>query len=381
VSRPLAAALLVVLLGSLPRGARAQEPSGAPPAGRAAGVSFEETARAAEEAWAAGRSDEAQARFEAGVSLNPLWKDGWWRLGLLHTGAGRFDAARDALLKLVALEPDAGPAWALLGLCEYGLQDYERALAHLWKGRSLGRFDDAGLRREADLHFALLLLRSGDFASAARPLGALAARESDDPRVLAACGLLALRSPRLPEEIPTGQHDLVARAGRAQCAALALRADEARAAFEDVLSRYPQAPGLHLAYGVLLRAEADPKALPTLREEARLSPASAEAHAELAFETLERGVAADALGPAREAVRLGPESAAARLALGRALVASSAVAEGIAELERAESLAPERKDVYVALAQAYARAGRARDVERARARLRDLDGAANDPTH
>lgn len=131
---------------------------------------FEETARRAGEAWAAGRSAEALGHLRAGLELNPLWREGFWLLGLIHTSEGRFDEARQALLRLVGLEPDAGPAWALLGLCEYRLHDYDRALAHLWKGTSLGGFDDEALRRESLLHFALLLMRNGDFGAAGPPL-------------------------------------------------------------------------------------------------------------------------------------------------------------------------------------------------------------------
>ena len=47
----------------------------------------------------------------------------------------------------------------------------------------------------------------------------------------------------------------------------------------------------------------------------------------------------------------------------------------MAELERASTLGPEVRDVYVALAQAYARAGRAADVERTRATLQRLDAS------
>ena len=338
-----------------------------------AGVSFEETARTAEAAWAAGRSDEARRLFGAGLGLNPLWREGWWRLALLHTEAERYADARDALMRLVALEPDAGPAWALLGLCEYRLRDYARALAHLWKGTSLGGFDDEALQRESLLHFALLLMRSGDFGAAAAPLARALARRHADPRLQSPCGLFVLRMPRLPEEVPAGERDLVATAGQAGCAALALRPDEARAAFEELVARHPEARGVHLAYGVFLRREALPGALAQLREEVRRFPDQAEAHAEIAFELLERGEPRDALGPAREAARLAPGQPASRLALGRALVATGAVGEALAELEEAAHLSPADRGVWLALAQAYAHAGRPADVERARARLIELD--------
>jgi tetratricopeptide (TPR) repeat protein len=223
-------AAVALLAGVLPAAVvRAQEarPSAVEPE-RAPGVPFDEMARKAEEAWAAGRSEEALRLARVGLELNSLWREGLWLLGLIHTSDERFPEARDALLRLVVLEPDAGPAWALLGLCEYRLGAYDQALAHLWKGTSLGGFDDEALRRESLLHFALLLMRNGDFGAASKLLARMVAGSSSDPRLQMACGLFALRMPRLPAEVPAEERDLVATAGRAGCAALALRADEAR---------------------------------------------------------------------------------------------------------------------------------------------------------
>jgi tetratricopeptide (TPR) repeat protein len=337
------------------------------------GVPFEVLSRQAEEAWAAGRSDDALLLFRAGLDLNPLWREGWWRLGLIHTSAERFAEAREALLHLVSLEPDAGAAWALLGLCEYRLQAYDRALAYLWKGTSLGTGDDEALRRESLLHFALLLMRSGDFGTASKHLARVVSRDPDDPRLMMPCGLLALRVPRLPMEVPDADRDLVATAGRAGCQALALRAEEARRRFDELVARYPKARGVHLAYGLFLRHEASPDALATLQKKAQLFPDDPAAHLEIAFEILERGRSADALVPARAAARLAPDLFSSHLALGRALVATGTLDEGIAELEEAARLAPEDQDVQLALAQAYASAGRPADVERARTKLRELD--------
>lgn len=340
---------------------------------REPGVTFEETARRAEEAWAGGRSDQALRLFQAGLELDPAWREGWWRLGLIQASEERFAEARVALLRLVALEPDAGPAFALLGLCEYRLALHDQALAHLWKGTSLGLGDDDALRRESLLHFALLLVRNGDFATASTHLARLAARPPVSSGVVTACGLLALRMPRLPAEVPDGERDLVSTAGRALCAALALRADEAKQGFDDLVARYPRARGTHFIYGVFLRHQASPEALGMLRQELELFPDHAGAHLEIAFEALDRGQPSDALAPARAAVRLEPEASSGHLALGRALLATGALDEGLAELEAAARLAPDVPDVYVALAQAYARAGRPADVERAREKLRALD--------
>jgi predicted Zn-dependent protease len=203
-------------------------------------------------------------------------------------------------------------------------------------------------------------MRSGDFGAASKPLARVVSRSPSEPRLQVPCGLFALRMPSLPEEVRAEDRDLVVTAGRAGCAALAQRADEARAAFEDLIARYP-------------RREALPGALPMLQEEARLFPDHTEAQAEIAFEILERGTPTEALAPARAVVRLSPESGVGHLALGRALAATGETEQSLVELEKAARLLPESRGVYLALAQVYASAGRTADVERARAKLRELD--------
>jgi predicted Zn-dependent protease len=148
--------------------------------------------------------------------------------------------------------------------------------------------------------------------------------------------------------------------------------EDARKGFEALVARYPNTRGVHLAYGILLSHEADPRALAMLQKEVALFPDNAEAQAELAFEILTRGDPADALAPARAAVELTPGGVAGQLALGRALLATGASEEAISTLEEAARLDPERVEVFLALAQAYQDSGRTRDVERARERLTEL---------
>jgi tetratricopeptide (TPR) repeat protein len=369
--------LLVVLAGLAPGApARAQcTLAGLDESPRMPGVPFEELSRRATEAWEADRTADAVRSYRAGVELNPPWHDGWWRLGLLYSDAGCFDAARDALRRVVQLKPRAGPGWTLLGLAEYRLGGYDQALADLSRGISLGVAGAADIGQRGLRAQALLLIRRGDFTTPAKNLGILVRLEPDDPEIVAACGLLALRRPRLPSEVPDAEREVVTAAGRAACAAFGGRAEEARKGFQELAARYPTARGVHFAYGLVLSREGSPEALPELRREVELFPDHAEAHLEIAFAILERGEAKDALDPARIAARLLPESAWSHFALGRALLATGNVDEAVTELERASRLGPEVRDVYVALAQAYARAGRARDVERTRETLRQLDAA------
>jgi Flp pilus assembly protein TadD len=263
----------------------------------------------------------------------------------------------------------------LLGLSEYGLGRYDPAFTDLSRGISLGASSAPEIGRRGLHALTLLLIRRGNFTTPSKHLAILVRIEPDEPELVTACGLMALRRSQLPSEVPDGEREIVTAAGRAGCAAFAGRAEEARKGFQELTVRYPTVRGVHFAYGLGLAREGSPEALPVLRREVELFPDHGEAHLEMAFVILERGDPAEALVPARAAARLLPESAWSHFALGRALLASGGVDDAVAELERASRLGPEVRDVYVALAQAYARAGRAGDVERTRETLRRLDAA------
>jgi len=369
---------LVALLALLALGAPASAQctlAGLDDSPRMPGVPFEELSRRADEAWEADRVEEAARFYRGGVELNPLWHDGWWRLGQLLSDVSCHEAAREALRRVVQLKPGAGPGWVLLGLSEYRLGEYDQAFADLSHGISLGAAAAPEIGQRGLHALTLLLIRRGDFTAPSKNLAILVRIEPDDPELVAACGLMALRRPRLPSETPEAEREVVAVAGRAACAAFSGRAEESRNGFRELAARYPAVRGVHFAYGLVLAREGSPEALPVLKREIELFPDNGEAHLEIAFAILERGEARDALEAARAAARLLPDSAWSHFALGRALLATGSVAEAVTELEEASRLGPDVRDVYVALAQAYARAGRASDVERARETLRRLDAA------
>jgi tetratricopeptide (TPR) repeat protein len=345
------------------------------------GVAFEDLARQAAEAENGGRADDAARFYRAAVALDPMWHDGWWSLALLLEKASCLDAAADAARQVVRLKPPAGPGWALSGVIEYRLGRYDRARPLLERAVALGAAAAPEIGRRALHALTLLLIRAGDFTTPAKNLVLLSRLEPDDAELPIACGLLALRMPRLPEEVAEADRDAVAAAGKAAFAGFAGRSDEARKGFAELVARFPSTRGVHFAYGLVLSREGSPEALAMFRREVELFPDHGEAQQELALETLERGDAAQALAPAREAARLLPESAWSHLALGRALLAAGGVTEAVGELERAESLGPGVREVYVALAQAYARAGRLEDVTRVRQALQRLDAGARAGRH
>jgi tetratricopeptide (TPR) repeat protein len=362
---------LWAVLSTPPTARRACALPGLAESPRIPGVPFGELERRANAAWNADRVADALRYYRAGVELDPLWLQGRWRLALLFWLAECDLEARDVVRRLVELAPDNGRGWALLGVSEYRLQEYDQALLDLSRAAALG-LSEGGVGREAQRALALLLARSGEYARASRALNELVRRGSDDPEVLMACGLVALRMPCLPSEIEKADEDLVRTAGQAARATFSGALEEARARFAELIARYPRRRGVHFAYGVVLSREALPEALTMLRKEVALFPDNAEAQARLALEILDRGDPPEALAPAQAAVEHNPDSYWSQLALGRARLATGAVEEALVPLEEAARMAPDREATYVALAVAYERAGRSRDVERVREKLKEL---------
>jgi tetratricopeptide (TPR) repeat protein len=339
----------------------AQNQSGGP------SPSFEVLVRTAAEAREAGRLDDAVAAYRRAVRLRPAWDEGWWYLATALYEQQQDATARDAFTRFLALKPDTGRAFALRGLCEFRLRQYDRALADLRKAQTLGLGGNLELTRSVWYHTAILLLRDGQFELAVEPLTMLARSEAESASLGDAIGLLLLRRAVLPTDIPAGSRDVVAAAGRAGYSWFGRAGAEADERFRALVDRYPDAPNVHYAYGAFLLQSDSDKALVEFRREIAVNPQSPYPHLEIAFELLRRGDARAAGASAREAVRLQPHSPAARNALGRVLVELGDLQAAIDELQTAVKLAPESPEMHFALANAYARAGRKEDAARERA--------------
>jgi tetratricopeptide (TPR) repeat protein len=371
-----------VLLAVVPLGgsALAQSPapakppaaSGAPKAAAEPALPFEEVARRA----AAARDDapdEALRWYRRGVRMRPTWDEGWWYLGSLSYSADRYADARDAFGRFVALKPDAGPAWALRGLSEFQLKEYDQAERHLSKAMSLGTVGNTEIRKVVYYHFALLRIRAGQFELAVDPLQKLAqGGEPETPDLLDACGLVALREARLPAELAPEKRDLARAAGAAVYAGLAGKTDEMRSRFDTLLRLHPSVPNLHYTYGLFLKEVDVEKAIASQRREMELQPEAVLPALEMAFAYQGNGRYDQALPWAEAAAKRAPGLFAAHYALGRALVELGQVERGLRELEEAARLAPESPEVHFALARAYSAAGRAEDSERERNTFRKL---------
>jgi len=281
--------------------------------------------------------------------------------------------ARDAFSKLVSLKPKGGVGWAMLGLCQYQLRDFERALEHLLRGRSLGIPADTQLSLVTRYHIALLQNRLGKPELALQLLYSVVRQEGERPALIEAMGLSALMLPYLPQELPPDKREMVLMAGRAHFYAATRKWEESRKEVNALLARYPDAPNVHYTNGVLLMRDNPDEALEEFKRELKISPSHALARLQIGFEYIKRAEFETALSYAEEAARLAPDNFVARYVLGQALIELGQSSRAVQELEIAYKLAPDSPETCYQLARAYGAAGRDRDAARLRAEFARLD--------
>ena len=64
--------------------------------------------------------------------------DGLWTQAMLYFSTARYPQAIAALKTWVERKPNDGTAWAVMGLSEFEMKDYDNALIHLQRGQALG---------------------------------------------------------------------------------------------------------------------------------------------------------------------------------------------------------------------------------------------------
>ena len=186
-----------------------------PQAQPTAEAEFDRFVKLADEARLAERFDEAISLYGSALKIKPKWPDGWWYVGAIFYQRDLYSDARDAFQNLVALEPERGPAWAMLGLCLFQTNEFERAATALERGRSLGVNDNSELAGVVRYHMALLYDRFEYFENAYDILNEFVRLGQETPKVVEAFGLTILRMPFLPKEVPSDQREKLLIAGQA----------------------------------------------------------------------------------------------------------------------------------------------------------------------
>ncbi len=364
--------------GTVPRAA-AQSPKGAGASRKAPAETSAEFQRLVDEATQARQAEhweDAIDLYAKLVKLKPDYIEGYWYQGTAYYSLDDYPHCRDMFRRVVRLAPSNGAAVAFLGLCEFGLKEYDRSLQHLLQSRILGVGDTKDLGTVARYHAALLMTRMEQYEQALERLGEFAAEGDDNPRVIEAMGIATLRMPLLPNEYPPERREMILMAGRGSYMMATRNTASAEKAFEALVARYPEAPNVHYAYAVFLLGEKPDKAIEEFKRELELQPGHPQSMIQIAFEYVNRGDAKSALPWAQQAVTAAPKDFAAHKALGQALLDTGDVDGAIAELQTGIKLAPESPGLHFTLARAYQRAGRLDDATREREEFSRLDKLA-----
>ncbi len=304
--------------------------------------------------------------YSKAVERDPKWPDGWWFLGSLQYGAGAYVPARDALSHYIDAVANAGPAYALRGLCEFETGEFRPALADIQRGISLGAANQPRNEQILRYHEALLLTRLGNYETALKTYTFFAKNGILNPELFTAIGLAGLRIPLLPRDLAKEQQELISAAGDAAYQFLAADETAAARAFQELFQRFPKAPNAHFFYGYLLFATDPDGALAEFQQELEAAPSNADANVMAAWALLMRNRAAEALPYAQNAVDKEPTLPSAQLVLGRSLLETVDLKGGMEHLEKALQLEPDNIETHLALAKAYSKSGRKEDARRER---------------
>jgi tetratricopeptide (TPR) repeat protein len=327
---------------------------------------------------------EAIGLYREGVRLHPAWSEGWLWLGNLLYDQDRFPEAQSSFAHFVTLAPKPGPAWALKGLCEFEMREFDRSSEDLQTWVHGGFHGSSDLTEVAAFHWALLLTRQHRFDEALYVLADRAKRGGESPVLVEAMGLASLRISNLPEDYSPGLRERVWLAGKAAFYVSLHDFARGQEYSHRLLAKYGQQPDVHFFQGTLLKFQLDPgKAAQEFRKELEISPQHVPAMLELAQFDIDRSDLTEAMSLARHAVEIDPTNPDTHHVLGRALLAAGQAKESAQELESAERLAPDSSSIHFHLAAAYREMGLTQNAQREIAlygsikkREEDLDRAA-----
>jgi hypothetical protein len=141
---------------------------------------------------------------------------------------------------------------ALCGLCEQETAAYEDALRNLEQATAHGAADQPRNAQIIRFHLAQLLAHAGRFQDALDRCKFFATKHVDAPDLLLGIGLAGLRVITLPEDPASEDRVIFEAAGEAGYTLWAEESERGDDLLQQLFSRYPTAPNLHLFYGLLL---------------------------------------------------------------------------------------------------------------------------------
>ena len=334
---------------------------------------FSQLTEAAKKASEDNRLDEAKTLYHKAVTLRPRWTEGWWSLGMIDYDQDHYAKAAQDFEKLITLEPSNGTAHAMLGLCQFELNKDELALNNLWKAEQLGIIKNEELRHVALYHMGILQLRARKFGDAKETLDQLVKLGVRSNELVTTLGLAVLLiSPKdaPPEGAPGAA--VVEGAGRAEALLVAKDYDQAKRAYIQLTSEYPDYPNLHFAYGrLLLDTNETDAAVEQFQLELKRDPQSVSSLLEIAAVRYQVD-SQEALPYAEKALKLAPRLPFTHYLVGLLRLDTGNPAGAIPELEIAQKSFPNESRIFFSLGTAYARTGRKAEAAKARAEFTRL---------
>ncbi|HEX8189385.1 MAG TPA: tetratricopeptide repeat protein, partial [Pyrinomonadaceae bacterium] len=315
--------------GQRPRAPRTAAPSGPPAAGAPAPApkdppqAFDRLAAEASAAREGDRLDEAVDRYRRALALRPEWAEGWWYLATILYDREDYAEAARGFKETTRLQPKAGAAWAMLGICEFQLARYDDALLHIQQGRQVGISDNVELTRVMRYHEGVLSILKGEFERGQQTLGTLSYEGLKSEDLIIALGLAALRIGMTPKEVGVNyrDRDLIRRAGLAEHFAAQKNMSDAQREYDMLARDYGRVANVQYAYGRYLLANRDEDAaLAAFMKELENWPKHVLARCQIANIKLQRKEVADGLKYAEEAAKQAPRLPLAHYLLGRLLL-------------------------------------------------------------
>ena len=318
--------------------------------------------------------------YAQAVALEPGWSDGWWFLGYLQYQQDDCDAARPSLTRYLQLNPTAGPALALRGICEFQSGEYAAALPDIHRAIENGGANSKRSEQTLRFHEAQLLTLSSRFEAALQGYVTLGEEDSLAAPMFVGVALAGLRQPLLVSAVPEQQRPALISLGTAASLLMRGNTAAASAAFAAFFDQFPSVPQSHFFHGYLLFTSDPDAAKVEFERELKLSPGNTAAAAMLAWADLQQGRPEPALPYARLAAESEPANPFAQLVDGRSLVETGALSEGLGHLETSQRLDPANLDTHLALATAYSKIGKAAEARAERLRCLDLTASAVEVT-
>jgi tetratricopeptide (TPR) repeat protein len=319
----------------------------------------------AERAEAQGDTNRAIDLYAKALASKPRWTEGWWKYGDLLYQAHRFQEATQAFGRLTRLAPDNPLGFAMLGLCEYELADWNNAALHLNKALNHGGLPP-DISRFAAYHFGLALLRQRNQNGALLTFKLLFHQDPDYPGLGLALGAaeLDLEEPPAPAApvFPAAQI-----AGSAALAVLNGRPADAERAYRDLVTQFPNRACAHLSFGLFLESQhRDDEATNEFTAETKVNPTSAVPWFWLARVAIAQQNPEAARSYVAHARQLDPGDPLSFLIEGRSFMLEHRWEQALVPLRAAEDGAPQSSEVHYALASVYSALHRGQEADKER---------------